>query len=254
MIRLRLPAVWLIVLLFSYCSGYWKILTAVFIMMSLHECAHVAAACAVGYRTEGIDVFPFGLCARISAVGHGNVYRELCILVAGPCVHLLYPLFIRLLISADMISKSFADYLIQMNCSMLFFNLLLILPLDGGRILSSLLHLLFPYALAQRITLIISFATIAVLPVSGYMANAAGWITLAVLLLQEIVRWQGQLEDRMEFYRYRLHHPYKGPVCIHDHHDLYRMRTNYLHFGNKNVPEKEWLKQLFHVTDIADEK
>ena len=143
MIRLRLPAVWLIVLFFSYCSGYWKILTAVFIMMSLHECAHVAAACAVGYRTEGIDVFPFGLCARISAVGHGNVYRELCILVAGPCVHLLYPLFIRLLISADVISKPFADYLIQMNCSMLFFNLLLFLRLDGGLMVYCLLHLLF---------------------------------------------------------------------------------------------------------------
>lgn len=254
MIRLRLPIVWLIVLLFSYCSGYWKILTAVFVMMSLHECAHVAAACAVGYKTEGIDVFPFGFCAKISSVGHGNVYRELLILLAGPSVHLLYPLFISLLMSADVISKPFADYLIQMNFSMLFFNLLLILPLDGGRILSSLLHLFFPYALAQRITLIISFNAIAVLLFSGYMANAAGWITLVILLLQEIARWQGQLEDRLEFYRYRLHHPYSGPICIHDRHDLYRMRTNYLRFGNKTIQEKEWLRQLFHKADIDDEK
>ena len=144
MIRLRFFAGWAIMLLFVWQSGYWKVLLAVFAMMSLHEGAHALCACLLGCPVSGFDIYPFGFCARMETMGYGSVYREMVILAVGPMMHLLYPAILHLLAAGGAISVSFCEYLGMMNRSILLFNLLPILPLDGGRLLSSLVHLSVP--------------------------------------------------------------------------------------------------------------
>ena len=89
MIRLRFFAGWAIMLLFVWQSGYWKVLLAVFAMMSLHEVAHALCACLLGCPVSGFDIYPFGFCARMETMGYGSVYREMVILAVGPMMHLL---------------------------------------------------------------------------------------------------------------------------------------------------------------------
>ena len=130
MIRLRFFAGWAIMLLFVWQSGYWKVLLAVFAMMSLHEGAHALCACLLGCPVSGFDIYPFGFCARMETMGYGSVYREMVILAVGPMMHLLYPAILQLLAAGGAISVSFCEYLGMMNRSILLFNLLPILPLQ----------------------------------------------------------------------------------------------------------------------------
>lgn len=244
MIRLRYRACWPFMLLFVWLSGYWKIMTAIFVMMSLHEGAHALAALLLGYSLQGIDVCPFGFCARMEAMGYGSVYREMLILAAGPLMHLCYPMMFGLFASWGIISPSFCAYLIMMNRAVLLFNLLPILPLDGGRIASSLLHLLLPYAKAQRCSLLFSMAAILWVGVLGWMDNLAGVCTLVLLWIGEWLRWRQLLQDRLYFYRYRRQHPFHGRSCVHVHQDLYRMRKNYIREGSALLDEQSWLARF----------
>lgn len=245
MIRLRFFAGWAIMLLFVWQSGYWKVLSAVFAMMSLHEGAHALCACLLGCPVSGFDIYPFGFCARMETMGYGSVYREMVILAVGPMMHLLYPAILHLLTAGGAISVSFCEYLGMMNRSILLFNLLPILPLDGGRLLSSLVHLCVPYARAQRLSLLVSACGIALVTLAGWMPGIAGTLTLLVLGVRTL-RQRTQLSiDRLRFYRYRQAHPFYGRSCIHAHQDLYRMRTNYIREGSRVLSEAQWLRRFF---------
>lgn len=250
MIRLRLLPCWGIVLLFVWISGYWKIFTAIFLMMSLHECAHMGMAHLCGYSFSHMDIFPFGFCAQIDAMGYGSVYRELLILLAGPCMHLFYPLLFDFLVSWGCISFAFCEYLLMLNRSILWFNLLPILPLDGGRIFSECFHLCLPYAKAQRLSLWFSLLMIFVVFVIGWMGNLIGWLTLFVLAIQIRNRLRCILQDRYHFYRYRYHHPFVGRPFLHEHQDLYRMRLNYIMENDRVIEEHVWLRRLQKERDV----
>ena len=121
-----------------------------------------------------------------------------------------------------------------------------VVPLDGGRIMQTLFHLWLPYAKAQRLGVLCSFAALPVIFLSGCMRDAAGMITLFVLFIQELMQHARLMEERMSFYRYRLSHPFLGRRKVHAQHDLYRNRTNYLQEGTQLIDERTWLKRLFH--------
>ena len=244
MIRLRLLPCWGFVLLFVWLSGYWKIMSAIFLMMSIHECAHMIVAYICHYSCDHMDIYPFGFCAQISDIGYGSVYRELLIITAGPCMHLFYPFVFRFFMMHGWISVAFYGYLLMMNQSILFFNLLPILPLDGGRILSEFLHLFLPYAKAQRCASLLSLGTIMLVIICGWMADLIGWLTLMILTVCIQKRMQHLLQDRFRFYRYRYEHPFQGRKIVHHHQDLFRMRTNYIIEGNQMIDEHMWLKRL----------
>ncbi len=244
MIRLRLWPFWVIMLFFTWYQGIWKIIVSIFLMMSLHECAHICAALKYGYTLSHIDIFPFGFCAQISDIGYGNVYQELFIFLAGPCMHVLYPFAFAALVRLGWISVAFSDYLQWLNRSIVMFNLLPIYPLDGARILFGFLHLIFPYGKAQRYAYHLSIMDIGIVLAMGWMSNPAGMFTLAILLVQIIKQNMQRLIDRLHFYQYRLDHPFDGRPCLHHQQDLYRMRTNYLIGSKGMLHEREWLKQI----------
>ena len=237
---------WAAMMLFAWFSGCWKVLLAIFLLMSLHEAAHWLAAMLVHCPVRRVRIYPFGLCAQIDEISYVSVGSALFILAAGPCMHLLFPFLLQAMASCSLISVSFAGYLMEINRAMLLFNLLPVVPLDGGRIMQTLFHLWLPYAKAQRLGVLCSFAALPVIFLSGCMRDAAGMITLFVLFIQELMQHARLMEERMSFYRYRLSHPFLGRRKVHAQHDLYRNRTNYLQEGTQLIDERTWLKRLFH--------
>ena len=237
---------WLLMMAFAWVSGCWKVLLAIFLMMSAHEAAHCLAALLVHCPVRRVRIYPFGLCAQIDEISYISVPHALFILAAGPCAHLLFPAALHMASSCSLISTAFAAYLNEINRAMLCFNLLPVVPLDGGRIMQTLFHLWLPYAKAQRLGVCCSFAALALIFLSGFMSDAAGLITLAILFGQELLQHARLTEDRLNFYRYRLSHPFLGRRKGHDGHDLYRTRTNSLREGTALIDERAWLKRLFH--------
>lgn len=114
--------------------------------------AHVAIACLFGFEVKEIHVYPFGYCAVIEHLMHEKPIKAILVLVAGPLVHLVFPLLIMLVVKFDFISVSYAHYLNQMNLAVLFFNLLPIEPLDGGKILRLILRLFIGYSNSRKIS------------------------------------------------------------------------------------------------------
>ncbi|UCF20087.1 MAG: site-2 protease family protein [Gemmatimonadota bacterium] len=114
-----------------------------FASVLLHELAHSAVARARGIQVEGITLFIFGGMARIRSEAM-NPKDEFLITVVGPLSSAAIGL--ALLVTASIGRKvglpvtvtGVADYLALLNFVLAVFNLIPGFPLDGGRLLRSL--------------------------------------------------------------------------------------------------------------------
>lgn len=142
----------------SYLLG---LLAAVglFLSVLLHELGHALTARAYGVQTREITLWLLGGVAQLEQIPRTRG-TEAVIAIAGPLVSILLAGLFGLLRGAvptdAAVGQFLLGYLAYINLSLALFNLLPALPLDGGRILRSLLALYKPYLEATRTAVTLS--------------------------------------------------------------------------------------------------
>lgn len=111
-----LPAV-----LFLCLMGYGRQLPEVLFFVTLHELSHIGAARAFGVRLGRLTLTPVGQRASLPGLCALPLWKRLLVYGAGPAVSLVLGLF--------------SPFSLAVGC----FNLLPVLPLDGGNLLYALL-------------------------------------------------------------------------------------------------------------------
>lgn len=236
---------WMLFLPMFFYQRMGKTLCFLFLMLSIHECAHMMVAKCFRYPIDGVVIYPFGLCARMRYIGMGHVGKELLIILAGPLTHLCFPLLFHMLAEMHIISYVYMDYLCQMNYSILIFNLLPVYPLDGGRVVQSLYHLVFRYTTAQRLTFLTGIINLFLLFYYRILTTPSAMIVMGFLLFQIVMSWKQLAFERMQFYHYRKTHPCTGPMRSNQKDDLYRAYTNMMKTDHGWMMEEDWLKLHF---------
>jgi Zn-dependent protease len=111
-----------------------------FACIILHELGHSLAARAMGIPIRGITLFLFGGVAELEDEPH-SAWAEFWMAIAGPAVSAL--LFVMFLLLSVVMPQSVwtlpVSYLAWINLAVLIFNLIPAFPLDGGRVLRSIL-------------------------------------------------------------------------------------------------------------------
>ncbi len=130
-----------------------------FLSVLIHELGHALTARAYGVQTREITLWLLGGVAQLEQIPRARG-AEAVIAIAGPIVSVLlsglFGLLRGLLPSTATEGQFLLGYLSFINLSLALFNLLPALPLDGGRILRSLLALYQPYLAATRTAVTIS--------------------------------------------------------------------------------------------------
>ncbi|MBK7682742.1 MAG: site-2 protease family protein [Bacteroidia bacterium] len=124
-------------------------LLMVFFCVLLHEFGHALSAARYGIPTKDITLLPIGGLARLEKIPE-KPWHELVVAIAGPAVNVGIIIILALVMyfgkglplgmdifSVD--SNSFLVNLLLVNISLVVFNMIPAFPMDGGRILRSLL-------------------------------------------------------------------------------------------------------------------
>ena len=134
---------------------------AVFGCVFLHEMGHALAAKWFRIPTLDITLLPIGGLARMGEFPRSPVV-ELVVALAGPLVNIVIAiiLFVGLSVRASFSEMSEAgvvalgswEQLLIANLALAIFNMLPSFPMDGGRVLRSLLAMFMPYSDATSLT------------------------------------------------------------------------------------------------------
>ncbi len=149
------PATFLFLILLLI-TGYGSVLIPYMISIVIHEFSHAAVAKKLGYCLDKIWILPYG--ASISFKEHFfNPEDEIKIAIAGPLSNVV---LLVLTISLWWIFPStyvFTYSFAISNFSIAAFNLLPAFPLDGGRILNSILKSKLKASVATKISTVLNF-------------------------------------------------------------------------------------------------
>jgi Zn-dependent protease len=166
-----------------YSSLQWNILeyVALFAIVTLHEFGHALACRQVGGRAERIVLWPLGGVAYVDPPARPGA--NLWSITAGPLVNLaLMPVlgfaYLVMRSSYGAAPSNLASFVVSLNLiniGLFLFNVLPIYPLDGGKILRSLLWYIIGRARSLMASVIVGFIGVAGLGLFAFSVQS-GWL------------------------------------------------------------------------------
>jgi len=134
------------VLLFGLIGIPWMLLPLLLVILLVHELGHYYAMKYFGYEDTSIFFIPlFGAAAK-GEKEHLRPFEEYIILLAGPLPGILIGIgiFVATLYNPELRSEAWLQQFALFFLIINYFNLLPIYPLDGGKIVQSLLFTHYP--------------------------------------------------------------------------------------------------------------
>jgi stage IV sporulation protein FB len=203
----RFHPLFTLVMLFSALTGYLLEALTLFGIVFIHEMGHAAAAKGLGWKVREVQLLPFGGVAVVDELGTVPLHEELIVALAGPFQHAWMILFALLMKTVAPSSLEWWNYFIEVNLMIGLFNLLPVLPLDGGRVLQCLFGYIMSYHRTLWMTTWLSLtlsAFVISFAIYGLFTNRLPLNLLVIGLFLLISNWYSYRQLPFLFFRFLM--------------------------------------------------
>lgn len=206
--RFRIDLKIFIFLILFYFTKQIELYAMIMIFAIIHELGHLVAGLLMGMKPEKIEIMPFGVSISFKInvkeynkkIKKGNVLeiKKIIVALAGPITNFIIILITNNL-NLDLIKSMLIIYT---NFLIMIFNLLPIYPLDGGRVLKGILHIILGKRKSEKyINTISKITVIAITAISSililYIQNISIFLIdmyLWYLVIKEDLRYKKREE------------------------------------------------------------
>lgn len=227
-------------------SNSYKLFFIYFFITFIHELGHVLMAKLLKFKIGTIKLLAIGFNAEIEDLDNSSSIKEFLVTIAGPLTYFISYYLLGYLYKVDFISYNAYVQALQVNKYNLFFNLLPLIPLDGGRILKIIIDNFFTCKKSMIVSII--FSNIFIVIFIANTINSPQWLVYIFLILTNITylltinkKWKLFLIKRL-----MIDNKYKDK--IHKNNDIYRNKNNYLIKNNNILNEKRAIIQILKNT------
>ena len=167
----------LLILLFC---GYLKVGLIIFFIVIIHELGHIFFIKLFKYKVQSITIYPFGGFTKISKDINTPINNELLIAIGGILFQTILFTFMHFL-PLSIITK---NLIYKYNLSIMLFNMLPIIPLDGSIIIQAMLNKHFSFKSSYYISLFISILGIILYVLSNYWFSLNNYLIISLFIVK----------------------------------------------------------------------
>lgn len=231
-------------LLLLFLCGYLKFGLIIFLIVIIHELGHVFFIKLFNYKIINITIYPFGGITKVAKDINTPVTKELLIACGGIIFQILL-LFLVRFIPLDFYTKTYFD---KYNLSIMLFNLLPIIPLDGSIIFQSLLNKFFSFKISYHLSFLISCIGIVLYLVSNYWFALNNYLIVSLFVVKTYYAYKNYnyIFNKFLLERYLNKYEYKYISTKEGNLDILKLDT-YQYFKEKSkiIKEEDKLRERF---------
>lgn len=213
-------------------------------LLIIHEIGHFVTAFLFGVSVDKICIYPFGGISKFNMDFNINQWIEFIILIMGP---LMQCVAYFILIKIDFM-YSYISMIKVYHYGILFFNLLPIYPLDGGKLLNIVLSLKFSFKNSLLLSIFISYLIVFIMLFLYFKDISINIIVVVLFLIYKITfeyRRINYFYEKFLLERYLNNYVFYNHLIVDDINKFHRNREHLIKSNDKYYTEKQILQKKY---------
>ncbi len=229
----------------SFFCGFIKNTIIIFFIIFIHELGHIIVILLFKYKIEKIKIYPFGGLTVFNKYINSSIYKDICIAVSGVLNQMI---IIYLILKLNIFTVNTNEMIIKYNYTLAIFNLLPIIPLDGSKLIESILNKFYSFKKSYYLTIVISIVFIIIFFIYNMVYSINNYLIISILIISTILYYKNFKVFFNKFLLERIMYEFNyfkitcNTKCLGE---LKKEHLHYFNINNKNINEQEIIKKKF---------
>lgn len=241
---IKINSVTLYLLLILLITGYIKIGIIILSIVLFHELGHVVCAKICHFKVLSVNIYPFGGITKLEKDLNTSINKEIFVACGGFIFQIIL-WYIVSLIDINIHTKWLFN---KYNFSILLFNLLPIIPLDGSIIINSIFNKFLPFKKSYILNIMLSLIMVLIYVFLNIWHALNNYMIVFILIykIYDSYKMRKYIYNRFLLERYIKNYPYKKIETKKGGVDKLKLETyHYFKENNRVLSEKEMLQDIF---------
>lgn len=267
---MRIHPILILFIFISLLTGTFVDLFIILTIVLIHEFGHFKMATFFKWRIQTIILWVFGGVMKTEEHSNTSIKEDMLVTLAGPLQHMLIYVIVFVISGCGglfdpLLPSAIIQSILYYNTVILLFNVIPIWPLDGGKLLLSLLSLVQPYRQAYYVTIAMSLVLsvgLIVVPILLDLFTLSSFLIFLFLFMENRTEWKYRYYVFIRFLlnRYEGYTPIRSIQVLHVSHELNLMEVFekfkrdkkhpiYVSFSKEErqlIDENDCLRSFFH--------
>ncbi len=237
-------------ILSSLFCGWFKNIILIILIILFHELGHVYFITKYHYSIIEIRLYPFGGITQTKIPINTSIKKSIIIASGGILFQIILFIIMSFLYHISFIRYSIYSLFNKYNLSIILFNLLPIIPLDGSIIFKNILAKYYSYHLCNILISIISFLMLIIYLSLNYLYKINNYMIAGILLYKSItfVHKIPYFQNLLYLERYLYKIPFNKIKYINHKENIKLDTYHYIKKNNIYLKEEDYLAKLFDNT------
>ena len=214
----------------------------------IHELGHIFTSLLFKYKINKVIIYPYGGLTKQEKQINTNINNDLLVALSGIIIQTIYFIIVLFLYQNNIIREYTYNLFYLYHKSIIVFNVLPIIPLDGSKIINLILSKYINYNLSNKLTIVISFITIIIFLLSNLFEKNYSLILVVGVLINNIYKFYQELSyiyNRFLLERYLYNFNYSKYKLINNKDKMHKNKMHFIKYNGFVYTEKDYLNKFF---------